>query len=439
MPEEGRETGLPDLLDAVRRRWRLGLLVFVAIFIGAFAYAHVLPRAYTAKTIVALTPRPNSGATAIDVTQLGQKYVAYVTAPTTISTVAAQVGVGQGTLQRAVTASIATASVNLTIDVELGSARDAQAAANALASSAESFSTNDKLLVAQTVSPATLPLTPSKPRRALIEGAGLLLGLVIAVVVAIVVERSRPRVHSAMEASYVTGHGVIGRLPRSRSIRGGVDRALADPLVGGAIRSLRTVLDHDARVTPVHTIIVTSSTPGEGKSTVAAALASAIARLDARVLLIDGDLRHPSVASLFDLPFKPGLAEMVRGQATMDACVRAVPHIPGLFVLPTSGIAETGDLLARSVHTVLGAARNSYDVVLVDSPPLLVGDDTGILATQADAVLMVVSTGVETRRLGEAARSLDALGVRVIGVVLNRAHIPGYAYTYGAAGTRGHT
>lgn len=438
MPDE-RETGLPDLLDAVRRRWRLGALVFVAILVGAFAYAHVLPRAYTAKTIVALTPRPNAGATAIDVTQLGQKYVAYVTAPTTISNVAAQVGVSSNSLQNAVSASIATASVNLSIQVQLGSARTAQSAANALGNQAVTFSNSDKLLIAQTVAPATLPQTPSKPRRMLIELAGLLLGLVIAVIVAVVVERSRPRVHSAMEAAYVTGHGVIGRLPRSRAIRQGIDRALADPLVGGAIRSLRTVLDHDARVTPVHTLIVTSSTPGEGKSTVAAALASAIARLDARVLLIDGDLRHPSVASLFGLPVKPGLAELVRGQASLESCVRAVPHIPGLFVLPTSGITETGDLLARSVHTVLGSARAGYDVVLVDSPPLLVGDDTGTLATQADAVLMVVSTGVETVRLGEAARTLDALGVRVIGVVLNRARIPGYAYTYGAAGTRGRT
>jgi succinoglycan biosynthesis transport protein ExoP len=190
------------------------------------------------------------------------------------------------------------------------------------------------------------------------------------------------------------------------------------------------VLDHEARSAPVHTLVVTSSVPGEGKSTVAAALASAIARLDARVLLVDADLRHPTVASLFGLEQKPGLAELLRGEAEFPEAVSSIRNVPGLYVVPTSGIVDTGDLLARNLHSVLQRARSGFDVVIVDSPPLLAGDDSGTIATQADAVLLVVANGVETRRLGEAARILDNVGVRVIGALLNRAPVPTFGYTY---------
>jgi Mrp family chromosome partitioning ATPase len=99
-------------------------------------------------------------------------------------------------------------------------------------------------------------------------------------------------------------------------------------------------------------------------------------------------------------------------------------------------VPDAGDLVARNLNSVLQRARGEYDVVVVDSPPLLAGDDAGTIAALGDAVLMVVASGVDSRRLGEASRSLEALGVRVVGVVLNRAHVATFAYGYGLTGSR---
>jgi tyrosine-protein kinase Etk/Wzc len=139
---------------------------------------------------------------------------------------------------------------------------------------------------------------------------------------------------------------------------------------------------------------------------------------------------------LFGLPHGPGLVELLRGEARLAEAVRPVVGAAGLSVLTTSGLAETGDLLARSMHAVLNAATAQYDVVIIDTPPLLAGDDAGTIATMSDAVLLVVSNGVEIRRLGEAARILDAIQARVIGVLLNRTEVPSYGYTYRNLGGR---
>jgi capsular exopolysaccharide synthesis family protein len=425
--------GLADVLAVLRLRWRIAAAVFVAILVGVVLYAYSLPREYTAKAVVALTPRPNTGTSATDVEQLGQKYVAYVTAPSTVRLVAPTVGVSASTLGNNVSAAVATASVDLTVKVQLRSPHRAAAAANALADSIVTLADDDKLLTALTVAPATVPTEPSKPRRKLIEGAGALVALLAAIGAALLVERGRPRARSSNEIAFATGYPVIARIPPSRAIRTGVEEAVADPVVGGAIRSLRTVLDQLARDEAIRSLVVTSSVPGEGKSTVASSLGWAIARLDARVLVIDADLRHPAVSRMFGLAPTPGLVEVLRGEVSLKAAARAVEGAEGLYVLPTVGVSAPGDLLAKNLNTVLRAATADYDVVIVDTPPLLVGDDAGTIATLTSAVLMVVSDGVEVRRLNEAMRQLDAVQARVIGVVHNRAEVASYGYAYRAA------
>jgi capsular exopolysaccharide synthesis family protein len=427
---DNSRVGPAEILDALRLRWRLAALVLVAVLGGVLAYAYTLPNQYTAKVIVSLTPRPQAGVGASDVPQLGQQYVAYVTAPNTIARVAANLGLDRTTLGDGVGASVATGSVNLEIKVQLRTPRTTATAANALASAVVAFASDDRLITAKVVSPATVPGAPSKPRRKLIAGAGGVIALILAIAVALLVERGRPRVRSSVEIATVTGHDVLGRVPLSRSVRRGVAAALEDPLVGGAIRSLRTVLDHQAREAAVRTLAVTSSVPGEGKSTVAASLAWSIAHLDARVLLIDADLRHPSLARVLSLPPKPGLVEVLRGEVPLARAVTDAAGPAGLFVLPTSGVAETGDLLARNLHALLREAAGSYDVVVVDTPPLLAGDDSTTIATMCDAVLMVVTSGQQIRRLSDASRALAAVQARVLGVLLNRTDVPSYGYTY---------
>jgi len=213
--------GPAEILDALRLRWRLAALVFVAVFAGVFAYDYSLPSQYTAKVIVSLTPRPSAGVGASDIAQLGQQYVAYVTAPTTIRRVAANLGVDSSTLGNGVGADVATGSVNLTIKVQLRTPQTTAVAANALADAVVGFAAGDPLIRAEIVAPATVPADPSKPRRKLIAGAGGIIAVLLATAVALLVERGRPRVRSSAEIATVTGHDVLGRVPLSRSVRRG--------------------------------------------------------------------------------------------------------------------------------------------------------------------------------------------------------------------------
>jgi capsular exopolysaccharide synthesis family protein len=422
--------GLPDMFDAVRRRWLLTLLIALPIMIGVVGYVQTLPAKYQGKAVVALDPR-TPAVSALEINVLAQKYVAYVTAPSTRAQVASALSLSSHALDNAVNAQVATSSVNLTITVLMRTPRLAADVANTLAGDAVSFSATDNLVRAAVVAPAPVPTSPAKPRRKLIDAAGIVVALLIGVIVAVLVERGRPRARTPMDVALITGHTVVGRIPKSRSVRGGVEAALADPAVGGAIRSLRTMLDHEGRSAPIRSLAVTSSMPDEGKTTTASTLAAAIARLDARVLLIDGDLRRAGLAKMFGLPGSPGLLEVLRDEVDLDSAIQVVRTIPGLSVLPTTTDPHLGDVLARNFYPLLQRALGEYDIVVIDSPPLLAGDDAGVLASQAGAVLLVVANGVDTRQLSEAGQALDGLRVRVIGVVMNRVRSQHYAYGYG--------
>ncbi|MHB2023658.1 MAG: YveK family protein, partial [Mycobacteriales bacterium] len=208
------------------------LLVALPVFVGAAAYAQLAPPQYTAKAIVALEPRAAVNVGPPDMPILGQKYVAYATSSTTIAQVARAAGVPAQTLAGAVQAKVPVQSVDFVITVTLRSPIAAAVAANDLADAVVRLTRSDTLVSGQVVAPAARPTTPSAPRRKLIEAAGLLLALFIGVVVSTLVERGRPRIRSALEVAYVTGHAVIGRVPRSRALRRGMGQAIADPLLG---------------------------------------------------------------------------------------------------------------------------------------------------------------------------------------------------------------
>jgi capsular exopolysaccharide synthesis family protein len=231
----------------------------------------------------------------------------------------------------------------------------------------------------------------------------------------------------------LTGYPVVGRIPPTRALRGAPVEALDDPAVGAAVRTLRTNLERSSRERPVHVLVVTSSLPGEGQTTVAGALAVALARLEAHVLLIDADLRRPGVARLFPGSTRPGLADVLHEDADLESSIRPGP-VPNLSILATVADPDAGDLLARRFVDVLRKAREQFDVIVVDAPPLLGGDDSRTLATLCDGTLLVVAADTLAESVGEAAGALDALGVRVLGAVANRAREPKGFGAYGAYG-----
>lgn len=410
---------LPDTLQAVRRRLLPALLVAVPFIAGTVYYAESLPAQYDGTAVVAFAPDVDADVSGDVVRTVAPKYVVYAGARATMDRVAPRIGEDAGQLDAATQASIATDTANLKITVRLRSAPRAARAANAIAADVIQFAAADPLLAATLVAPAVPPDQPSAPPRRLIEAGGILVAVVLGSVAALLLERGRPRIRTARDVVELTAWPVIGRIPRARALRARPLAALADPAVGAAVRSLRTVLLQEMQPGESLTVGVTSGVPGEGKTTTAVSLAAAAARIDVRVVLVDGDLRRPGVARAFGIQPTPGVAQVLRGTVALVDALRP-SRIVGLDILPTAADSDAGDLIPRRFGEVLGDLRTKYDVVFVDCPPLLTGDDARTLATQVDAVLLVVSAGTGTSELDEAAAVLNSLRVRVLGCVLNQ-------------------
>jgi capsular exopolysaccharide synthesis family protein len=188
-----------------------------------------------------------------------------------------------------------------------------------------------------------------------------------------------------------------------------------------AYRTLRTNLMFSQAVQTLRTIVITSPSPGEGKTTTAANLAVSFAQQGMRVLLVDCDLRRAKLHALFGVPRMPGLTEILIGQEDQESAVRETP-VAGLYLLTSGNLPPNpAELLGGStMRKTLEALSEAYDLIVLDTPPLLAASDASILATMADGALLVVKAGTtETEAGHQALQQLYAVGARVVGAVLN--------------------
>jgi capsular exopolysaccharide synthesis family protein len=185
-------------------------------------------------------------------------------------------------------------------------------------------------------------------------------------------------------------------------------------------RAIRTRIAHREESAPIRTILVTSPAAGEGKSTVAANLALATAQEHQRsVLLVDADLRDPSIHELFGLDVVPGLSEVLSGEASLDDALVYVPEYR-LTLLPAGGTPPfpTELLGSVSMRRMLDTLRVRFDRIILDAPAATPLADVGTMAPLADGVLMIVRAGITQRpALDEALEGFDEH--KVLGIVLN--------------------
>ena len=415
-----QEGGLPELFDALRWRWRPTALIALLFVLGATVYVEHLPSQYDGKALIAISPRPTAPNASSDTVRVGApKYVEYVTAPATVRQVAQSIREDEGTLRDAVSSHVATDTGNVTITVRLPSPTRAARAANAFADQALVFSRSDKLLTAELVAPALAPDTPSAPPRRLLEAAALLVGLMLGIVASLLLERGRPRVRTWRDLARSSGYPVVGRIPPSRALHKGPEEAFSDIQAASSFRILRANLEPQLREGNVDVIVVTSPSPADGKTTVTTLLGEALGRLGMRVLLVDADLRRPGFSRVTGVAPRPGLAEVLRGEVSV---LRAAQEgwSENVWILATAHDPEAGDLLARRFTDVLDEAKESFDLILIDTPPLLSTDDARTLATMAKGILLVVSRGTLARSMSEAVLAIEALQAPLMGIVANR-------------------
>jgi polysaccharide biosynthesis transport protein len=412
-----QETGLPELIDALRWRWKLIALIAIAVFAGAAIYVETLPNEYEGEAVVAFSPRPEA-ADADTVRITLPRYVEYVTAPSTVEDVAAELGENADELGDSLDAQNPSETGNLVITSSLDSPERAADVANAFAEAAVEESASDDLLSADQVSEA-LPSPPAGPPRRLLQGAALMVGLALGIAVSFLFERGRPRLHSWREIASLTGYSMLGKVPEARSLRTRPSEAFSDPQVGAAFRTLRTNLESRLSERSPNIVVVTSPSKGDGKTTVAALFAESLARLGLRVLLLDADLRRPGISRTFRFAASPGMSETLRGDSSIDSAIRDA-WVDNMWVLPTRADPDAGDLLATRFSYMMRDMGDKYDVIVADTPPLLGTDDARTLAAMANGVLLVVSSKTLVGTVSEAVLSLETLNAPVLGVIGNR-------------------
>jgi succinoglycan biosynthesis transport protein ExoP len=203
-----------------------------------------------------------------------------------------------------------------------------------------------------------------------------------------------------------------------------------------AIRTLRNSIlltDFDRRL---RSVLLTSASPSEGKSTVAAHLAATHAGQSKRTLLIDGDLRRPSVHRLYQVPNSVGLSNVLLQQISWRDAVIRMDTPKGLDILPAGpATRRASDLIGMGLAELLEEASQDYDLVVLDAPPLLGFAEPLQMATAVDGVIVVARAGDTSRKaLGAVVSTLIRLRANLVGVVLNEVHrevSAGYYYYYG--------
>jgi protein-tyrosine kinase len=192
-----------------------------------------------------------------------------------------------------------------------------------------------------------------------------------------------------------------------------------------AYRTLRTNIQFAGLDRPCRTIVITSATPSEGKTTTAANFGVVCAQAGSRVCLVDADLRKPSLHRVFGMDNQRGLATaLLEGKTLGD--VAAPTRVPGLFVVVSGPLPPNHAELAasRRMRDLLDSATHDFDLVICDSPPILSVSDAVALAAQCDGVILVVRVGaVSTAAVRRAAEQIDAVKGRILGVLLNRVNM----------------
>jgi capsular exopolysaccharide synthesis family protein len=199
---------------------------------------------------------------------------------------------------------------------------------------------------------------------------------------------------------------------------------VADPRspVSEAYRTLRTNLDFSSLDKPIKTMLVTSAGPEEGKSTVLANLAVTTAQAGRRVILVDCDLRRPTLHSIFNLKNDVGLTTMVVDDAVMESPPLRDTGVEGLRLVSSGPLPPNpSELLgSRRMEEIIAALLERADVVLFDAPPVVAVTDAAVLATKVDGVLLVVNAGGTKRDYARAAKArLEKVNANLLGAVLN--------------------
>jgi succinoglycan biosynthesis transport protein ExoP len=289
---------------------------------------------------------------------------------------------------------------------------------------------------ARIVSTATPPSVPSFPNKTLYLNIALAVSLFIGVLVAFVLEQIDNGFRTSDQIEKTLGLATLGMVPNLARGRKPHEVVVAEPvaLYSEAIRSVRTALRYSDVDHPPKVVLVTSSLPSEGKTVFATSLARSVARSGSRALLIDCDLRRPGVSKLLKPAQDRGLVNLFDDTTPAESLIQVDEESGMHFIPAVGGTANPQDLLgSQHMRTFLDQMRSRYDLVVLDSPPVLVVSDAIILSHIADTTIYIVRWEKTPRQaVAGAVKVMRANGGHVAGAVLSRVNMRRHAaYGYG--------
>lgn len=442
---------LSDYLRVLRRNW-LVIMACTLLGLGLSAiYSFSVTPTYTSHTrLFAATQASDS----ISDLQQGnsftqarvQSYVETATTPLVLDPVIESLGLQTTSAELAarIEASADLNTVLLTIHATDTSPVQAAAIAQAVADSLvvaieelETTSSGDSLVRLSVVTPATVPLSASTPNVELNLALGLVVGLMLGLLAALLRKALDTKIRGESDLKGLSEVPVLGGITYEAD-------ATKKPLLtqvhnqsprAESFRQIRTNLQFSRVSHDTGAILVTSSLPGEGKSTTAVNLAIAMAQAGQSVVLIDADLRRPRVHEYLGLEKNAGLTTSLIGRAEVQDLLQPWGE-DQLYVLTSGQIPPNpSELLgSEAMNTLIKGLEESFDAVIIDAPPLLPVTDAAVLAKQVGGVVVVVgSSKVKGADLTRSLTSLEMVGADILGVVMNLLPTKGpdaYAYTY---------
>lgn len=440
---------LRDYLRAIRKRWRMVVAALVAAVGVAVAITLLTPPTYAASMTFFVNTRGSDVSQAWQGGQFAQQrvksYVDVLTSSRLAQAIAADgpAGVTADQVQARITARVVPDTVLVEATV---TDRDRARALRVAQTTAREFPR--LLAVLETPPGSRLPTVgvqiiaeprladaPIAPQPVRNVGLAVALGLIIGVGAAALRESLDRTIRSPEMLSTAASAAVLSAIPFDQ-------RAQKEPLItegsahskrAEAMRQLRTNLQFVNVDRPVRSIVVSSPLPGEGKSSTVCNLAIAFAEAGKKVLVIDADLRRPRIADYFDLEGAVGLTNVLAGRVPVRDALQPWGDT-GLWVLPSGHLAPNPSELLGSgnMADLLASLGATFDVVVIDTPPLLPVTDAAVVATLADGCMLIARHGETTdHQAAKAVGALGAVGARLLGCVLTMTPAKGAsAYVY---------
>jgi capsular exopolysaccharide synthesis family protein len=429
---------LNGYIHVVQKRWQIIAAVMLAVLATTGLATAFSPKLYEAQTRLFVSTSGSSDSSALlsgsSFTQQRVKsYADVITTPTVLNPVirSLKLDLTAAKLGEQITATVPPDTVLIEVTVADTSPEVAARVADAVGrqftrtvAELENISKGQSSPVKVTIVTApTVPTSPVSPKPARNLALGLLLGVLLGLGVALLRDLLDTTVKDEKDCSDVTDATVIGGIAFDPEATDHPLIVQADPNSprAEAFRTLRTNLQFVDAANHPHSIVFTSSVPREGKTTTTANLAITMAASGARVCLVEGDLRRPRLLDYMGMDGSVGLTNLLIGQAELGDVLQQFAKTRVSVIGAGSIPPNPSELLGSAAMTaVLRELESRFDVVIIDTPPLLPVTDAAVLSTIAGGTVVVVGAGrVNRDQLARSMQSLDAVKGRLLGLVLN--------------------